>query len=140
MKLSFIRKDGRERCHAPPTFARGEAVFRAQRVARNRDVLGRMPEDTGAAPQPWLTDLVAATQARYGETPLIDQRFFSPASPFFGHRNQRFLLWSQVRMAWMCSALRSSGSQCPAGILVTVRSAQAARIGSPWRFPVMLQN
>jgi peroxiredoxin len=42
-------------------------------------------------------------------------------------------------MAWMCSALRSSGSQCQAGTLVTVMSAQAARIGSPWRFPVMLQ-
>lgn len=37
----------------------------------------------------------------------------------------------QVRMARMTSVLRSSGSQCPAGIDVTVRSAQAARIGSP---------
>ena len=34
-------------------------------------------------------------------------------------------------MASTSSALHSTGNQCPPGRLVTVRSAQAARIGSP---------
>ena len=55
-------------------------------------------------------------------------------------RHRRPLCWSQSRTAPMCSALRSSGSQCPAVTPITVRSGQAARIGSPCRFPTMVQT
>jgi len=53
-------------------------------------------------------------------------------------RHQSFLVSSQLRMLWMSSALHSTGSQCPPGRLVTVRSAQAARIGSPRRLPFIV--
>lgn len=48
-----------------------------------------------------------------------------------GVKRTQYLLWSHVRMAWMISSLHSSGSQCAPRRLVTVRSGQAARIGSP---------
>ena len=46
----------------PGSFASEESAFKAQRVTRIRDVLSRVPEDTGATPRPWLTELGAMAE------------------------------------------------------------------------------
>ena len=59
------------------SFAAEESAFKAQRIERIRDALNQVSANPATSPLPWLTTLITATQAKPGETPLVDYRFFS---------------------------------------------------------------